>query len=234
MQVYTSLKEFSPIKDAVLTLGNFDGVHLGHQSLLHRVTSYNQPSIVLTFSNHPKEVLLQKKELLLCTSFQKTQLLAKESIDHVIILPFTREIADQPYDVFLQKLQEATGFTILILGKGSTLGKNRQGIESNIHDLSSRLHFTTEYVEKKRIDRQPLSTSWIKQALLQKNLPLVERALGRPYSLYLRNAQEIETLFLPPSGTYRGYVNKEIQEFTINHRELSLPPLYPLEVIFIS
>jgi len=134
MEIYNSINEIpGPFPKAAVTIGNFDGVHLGHQILFSEVVSRayrNQgTSVAVTFEPHPLKVMRPEIGLkLISTPEQKKELIALANIDKLIILPFTKEFAATPAEVFVdQVLRRAIGVQDLVVGYDYAFGKGRQG-----------------------------------------------------------------------------------------------------------
>lgn len=156
-----------------LTIGFFDGVHLGHQKLLKRLRE--QPhATILTFSNHPQSLFNPPAPSLLIPLEEKMALL-KQFADEVILLPFTAEFAKTPYDQLLSQFD----LSHLILGAGSVFGKNREGNETNIRKYGEDRGIVVEYVSKAFLLNEPISSSRIRQALASGDLNLAHQLLGR-------------------------------------------------------
>jgi riboflavin kinase/FMN adenylyltransferase len=134
-----------------LTIGSFDGVHLGHQYLLKHLRSRVGPSgsiAVLTFRNHPSHVLTHRPQATpLCTLEEKIDLLEKAGVNLLILLSFTPTLAQLSYEQFLRSLHAHYPFSHLVLGKGASFGKNREGTESRITALGQSLGFQAEYLD---------------------------------------------------------------------------------------
>jgi riboflavin kinase/FMN adenylyltransferase len=164
-----------------LTIGSFDGVHIGHQAILQRLKQHGT-SAVLTFRNHPSHVLTQKTPTPpLYTLEQKLSLLEEAGVDLVILLSFTPALAEQSFDQFLNTLRATYPFTYLVLGKGASFGKNRQGDEAHVRALGQQLGFTVEYLEKTTFQGSAVSSGRIRTALEHGDLTLASHLLGRPY-----------------------------------------------------
>jgi len=156
-----------------LTIGFFDGVHLGHQKLLKKLRE--QPhATILTFSNHPQSLFNPAAPALLIPLDEKINLL-KQYADEVIVIPFTKEFASTPYDKLLSQFE----LTHLILGAGSVFGKNREGNEANVRKYCESRGIIVEYVPKALFQNEPISSSRIRQAIADGNLTLVHQLLGR-------------------------------------------------------
>ena len=184
-----------------LTIGNFDGLHRGHQQLIsalkkdrvaHGCSHLQQPS----FGSPQK----RKSCPAPLTPEHKLRLLEQAGVDLVIALPFTKELAAETYDHFLERLKEHICFTHLILGEGSALGHRQLGTQDKVEALGKTLGFEAEYIDK----FLEVSSGAISKALQQGDLKAVHLLLGRPFSIYTQAAAEISLkgLCLPPDGTY--------------------------------
>lgn len=156
-----------------LTIGFFDGVHLGHQVLLKRLRQHPHATI-LTFSNHPQSVFKPPAPPLILPLEEKVALL-KTFADEVIVLPFTLEFAATTYDQLLSQFN----FSHLILGSGSVFGKNREGNEANIRAYAQKQSFIVEYIPKVLLYNEPVSSSRIRRAMAAGDTPLINQLLGR-------------------------------------------------------
>jgi len=220
--LFNLTKNVDHLKPAALTIGNFDGLHLGHQAVINRVKELAQKeqehSIVLTFLNHPSEVLNPDKAVSkLCTQKHKIKLLDELGIDAVILLRFTQEFSRQTAEEFLKKIYERFPFKHLILGHDAVMGKDRQGNPEQIKKLAQSLNFQVQYISPYLIEGKPVSSSSIREALRTGNLQDVEKMLGRKYSIYSNVGTgkgkgrglgfptaniDTDSLCLPPLGVY--------------------------------
>jgi riboflavin kinase/FMN adenylyltransferase len=178
MQVFYSIPP--TMAPTALTIGSFDGVHLGHQALLAALKSKGSPTTVLTFSNHPYQVLTPHAPHfphLTCFS-QKLQLLEECGIDTVIAIAFTLEFANIPFDTFLLQFS----LTHLLLGKGSSFGKMREGTEEKVVPFAKKEGFIAEYLPKIFHANEPISSRRIRACIAAGDIALAETLLGRPLS----------------------------------------------------
>lgn len=183
MLIAESLEQIPSLPPPVaLTIGNFDGVHLGHQRLLQRLKTLGT-SCVLTFRNHPSMVLRQQLPPPIYPLEQKVKLLEENGVDLLILLGFSYELAEQPSLVFLKKIQETLPFSFLLLGKGAAFGKDRDGDEAHVRALQDTLHFHAEYLPNITLNGRPVSSARIREEIKKNNVHEVERLLGRTYSI---------------------------------------------------
>jgi riboflavin kinase/FMN adenylyltransferase len=181
MKIFTSLPTSPLFESHAITIGVFDGVHLGHQARLRETTQYNK-SCVLTFRNHPASFFNPQRPLFLITTLEeRLELLEKEGVDTVFLLEFDQAFADLTYDLFLQYLKETLQISHLILGEGDSFGKGRQGTAETVLPLSKKLGIQTLYLPKILLDGEVISSSRIRTLIQQGNVQEASKLLGRPY-----------------------------------------------------
>jgi riboflavin kinase/FMN adenylyltransferase len=178
MILVSSLEEIPSLpKPIALTIGTFDGVHRGHQYLLSKLKKYGT-TVVLTFSNHPAAVLSSKTPPSLSSLQEKLDLFRACGIDCVIVVPFTRAFADQPYDTFLTDLKKRLPFSTLILGKGDGFGKGNAGNETRVKELEIPLNFKAVYLEKLSLEGKTVSSTHIRELLQNGEVEKASLLLG--------------------------------------------------------
>jgi riboflavin kinase/FMN adenylyltransferase len=182
MIIVEKLENIPPVSGPIaLTIGFFDGVHLGHQHLLQHLKKYGTAAVV-TFSNHPAEILRpESTPPLIDTLEQKIRRLETSSIDLTLILPFTQELSSLSYDTFLKQLHERLPFTHLVLGEGSALGHQAQGTEANIKALAKELNFEAIYLPKFLFEGEIVSSKRIREFINTGNFEQAFRLLGRRF-----------------------------------------------------
>lgn len=157
-----------------LTLGFFDGVHLGHRKLLQKLREYPHTTI-LTFSNHPQSLFRPPGPPLIFSLEQKLALL-RAYADELLVVPFTLEFANIRYDELLSQFD----LSHLILGIGAAFGKNREGVESAVRSHAEKQGFAVEYIPKLLMGEEPVSSSRIRRALAAGDTTLAHQLLGTP------------------------------------------------------
>jgi riboflavin kinase / FMN adenylyltransferase len=223
MKLFHTLEECKEIRDPVaLTIGSFDGVHRGHQAILHRVrqvaAEQQGKAAVMTFENHPVTVLHPAQPMpFLCTLAHRINLLEQEKIDILMMLPFTKELSEQSAETFLKNVRINLPFHSLILGSDAVLGKDRQGDPRVIQDLAKTLGFQVEYLPNYSWEGMRVSSSKIRELIKEGALVEAEKLLGRKFSIVSRVTTgagqgkkigfptaniDIEGLCLPPLGVY--------------------------------
>lgn len=156
-----------------LTIGVFDGVHLGHEMLLRRLRSFPHATI-LTFSNHPQNILCPPGPELLIPYEIRTELL-RNYADQILVLPFNEELAATPFNELLDQFD----LSHLILGEGAVFGAGRQGNEENVRQYGAQNGIHVEYIPKILFEGEPISSSRIRKALAEGKRALAEQLLGR-------------------------------------------------------
>jgi len=188
MTTAEELGKFSPQKEILLTIGVFDGVHLGHKHLISRLKELAREqgvlSGVITFSRHPLEVLSPQTKLPSLTGLeQRITLLQDEGVDIVIPLPFTPQLASLSPKQFLGLLKEYLKMKGLVIGPDFALGKDRQGDTSALRRLGQEMGFSVTVVPPMKIDGEVVSSTAIRQALAKGDMKRAQKLLGRPFSL---------------------------------------------------
>jgi riboflavin kinase / FMN adenylyltransferase len=176
--IVNRLEDIPPLPSPIaLSIGTFDGVHLGHQHLLKELKKRGTAA-VLTFSSHPADTLHpENSPPLICTLEQKLSRLQAHGADLIIVLPFTPELAAVPYDTFLKQILSHLPFSYLIVGKGDAFGHQAQGHESNILPLSKELDFEAIYLPKFTFEGEVVSSRKIRTLIEEHNFEQVFRLL---------------------------------------------------------
>lgn len=187
MKVVKSIVDIPRIEGPiVLTIGVFDGVHLGHQAILkelHKETKKGGKRVLLTFTNHPSTYLNPSRPVPFIIPFtQRLALLEEGGIDLVIALPFDGAFANQTYEEFFKKLHEALPFNHLIVGDDARFGKEREGGPKELKALDL---FHVTYLSKETYHKETISSGIIRSYLEHGDLKKVKKMLGRPYALRL-------------------------------------------------
>jgi riboflavin kinase/FMN adenylyltransferase len=188
MQVDDELAQFSPPSETLITIGVFDGVHLGHKFLISKLVSLAAKqhllSGIVTFRQHPRDLLAPKTKLLfLCSVEERVQLLKNEGVDIVAPLTFNRELAKVSARDFVGLLQKHLKMRGLVIGPDFTLGHNREGNAETLRALGMEMGFSVTVVAPKTVEGEVASSTVIRQALAEGNMEKVTRLLGRPFSL---------------------------------------------------
>lgn len=166
-----------------LTLGTFDGVHLGHQALLSSMKRLAEPITIITFETPPISFFTKNPVPLLTTPPHRIALLKQHGATTVLTLAFTPEIADLPFDTFLLNIRRNIPFTHLVLGKNAAFGKGREGSEDNVRAFAKTIDLEVTYLEKSLSENFPISSERIRKLVTTGKLQEASQLLGRPYSI---------------------------------------------------
>jgi riboflavin kinase/FMN adenylyltransferase len=187
MNLRHQLASAAPDQDTVLTLGVFDGVHLGHQHLMRRLIRMAEPSCVpavLTFSNHPATVLRPGTHIgYLNTPEEKIRLIKEQGVELVVSLDFTPEVAQVSAEDFSTMLVEIFRTKGLVLGPDAALGHNREGTVDYLRRRGEKLGFWVEPVHPLVLDGAEVKSSRIRTAVLQGDMAACARLLSRKFSV---------------------------------------------------
>lgn len=190
MQVHKGLNHLPHFKNAVLTIGSFDGVHHGHrmiiQRLIQKAKEVSGESVILTFDPHPRQVVFPSDDSLrlLNTLEEKIALLQETDLDHLVIAPFTIEFSQvNPYRYVDQVLIEKLRVKHLIIGYDHKFGLNREGDIDLLNIYARQEKFTVEEIPKQEVDNLHVSSSKIRNHILNGKLEKANKLLGAPYPL---------------------------------------------------
>lgn len=172
-----------------MTIGVFDGVHLGHKHLISQLTGLARQrglaSGVVTFRHHPREVVAPRTLKPFLTDLERRiELLKAEGVGTVVPLTFTPELAALSPEQFLQLLEKHLRMKGLVIGPDFALGKNRQGDIEALKKLGQEMGFSLAVSEPLLIDGKVVSSTAIRKALAQGDVKLAEKLMGRPFRLH--------------------------------------------------
>jgi riboflavin kinase / FMN adenylyltransferase len=212
MQVYYDLSQFKPLEKAVVTSGTFDGVHLGHQKILAKLNetarAINGESVLITYFPHPRMVLFNDSQnlKLINTLSEKIDLLAQLGLDHLIIIPFTREFSEIDSETFIKEiLVRQIGTKVLVIGYDHRFGKNREGGFEYLKKNAPNYQFEVVEIPRQDIENIGISSTQIRTALIEGEVKLAKNLLGSYYSLtgkVLKGKQLGRTLGYPTANIY--------------------------------
>ncbi len=187
MQLFSSLQE-AHFDSAWLTIGSFDGVHIGHQQILQSLTvgahAVGAPAVVLSFFPHPIEILRGPLEsFYLSNSEEKTALIEAQGVDALIIHPFNKKMEKTKALDFIQQLKKQLGFQQLWVGHDFTLGHNREGNITFLREMGKSLNYKVQEVGAVKNEGEIVSSSRIRKLLEQGEIERTARYLGRSFGL---------------------------------------------------
>ena len=189
MAVEDELARFTPEKDTALTIGVFDGVHLGHKQLITELTRQanhdNLLSGVVTFRQHPEDVLSGGKKLPFLTDIAtRINLLREAGADFVVPLTFSAELAGMDAKTFMALLQKHLKMRRLIIGPDFALGKERKGNIESLTELGKVTGFKVTVVPPLKINGKVVSSTAIRQAMAEGDMEEYRALTGRSFSLH--------------------------------------------------
>jgi riboflavin kinase/FMN adenylyltransferase len=188
MEIVEELQKIKPQQETMFTIGVFDGVHLGHQSLLtylkNKAHQNGWLSGVITFISHPETILGSQNQLPWLDSLEnRIELIKNIGIEIVIALNFTAELRQLSARDFIQLLKEHLKLRGLIVGPDFALGKNRQGNVEQLRLLGKQMGFNVEVVPPLVVNGEIVSSSLIRQVLAQGDMKRATNLLGRPFKI---------------------------------------------------
>ena len=214
MAHYRSLEEVS-IQNAWLTIGVFDGVHRGHQQIIHKLVqqahAHGQPAVVLTFAPHPAAVLGGRDIKCLTTPEERADLLMAMGVDHVITQRFTRDLSTASAKEYMTQLKQSLGLEHLLIGYDFALGRGREGNASRLSEIGNELGYTVEIINALSDESGVISSTEIRKLVSTGNVTEAAKLLGRPYALsgeVIRGAGRGRTINFPTANV--DYVQQKV------------------------
>jgi riboflavin kinase / FMN adenylyltransferase len=190
MLIYRTIEEIpAPFPHAVVTVGNFDGVHLGHRAIFKKISQaaaeLGGVSVVVTFAPHPLKVLAPERDFRLITTYaEKERLIAESGIDVLVIVPFSREFSDIPAEKFVRDiLVRSIGMKSLVIGFDYVFGKNRQGDVNLLRKLGEEIGFSVDVLDQVGNDETGFSSSMVRELISIGDVQGVVPLLGRYFSV---------------------------------------------------
>jgi len=189
VKIHQGLENFPNIKNAIVTSGTFDGVHLGHLKILRRLKEIteacNGESVLITFWPHPRLVLQPDYNLKLLTDFdEKVRLLEKFGIDHLVVIPFTKAFSKLSSEAFVEEiLIKKINTKKLVIGFNHHFGRNREGSFEYLMQHADKYGFDIEEIERQDVAQIGVSSTKIRKALKRGEVDVAAKLLGRNHSL---------------------------------------------------
>ncbi len=190
MKIYNCINDFKPVENTVITIGTFDGVHLGHKAIFEKMRAdaleINGETVVITFFPHPRLVLgLDSSGLkFINTQERKINRLEEAGIDHLIIVRFTKQFAGMSSEEFIEKLVvKKIKPSKLIIGYDHHFGKNRSGSFDELKKMGEANGFTVESIEEQKTNDYTVSSTKIRKFLNSGKVSAANKLLGYEYSI---------------------------------------------------
>lgn len=190
MLTIQNTEHFRIEKPSIVTIGTFDGVHLGHQKILQRLGELRQQTgqqtVVLTFDPHPRKILSAspEKPALLTTVEEKLELLEEYDVDVTVVYPFSKKFSQLHAEEYVGNiLVKSLNTRQLVIGYDHRFGMNREGDINLLRSLAPRFGFTVEMISARDIDNIAISSTKIRKALHEGNIELANEFLGHSFML---------------------------------------------------
>lgn len=237
MKIYNNFSDFVKVPNAIVTIGTFDGVHLGHQAILKDMVKtakdIDGETVVITFYPHPRQVLNINAANLrfITTQEEKLQLLEKSGIDNVIVVNFTKEFSRVSSEDFIRDyIIEHINPVKLVIGYDHHFGNNRMGDFNLLSEMQNKYNFQVQRIEAHDVENIAVSSTKIRHSLQQGDIERANALLGYQFSyigkvvsgnkigreIGYRTANiEVEREFrlIETSGVYATYVDYEGKEY---------------------
>lgn len=189
MSVFKDLSTLPSFRNAAITIGFFDGVHLGHLAIIKQLTlaakENDAESVLITFHPHPRKLLYPDEPFSLLTPLnEKLQLLIAAGVDHVVVVPFTKEFSEMPAveyvgEFLIKNFQPKT----IVIGYDHRFGHDRRGSIDLLEDMKQQYNYKVEMIPPQLINEAAISSSKIRKALNDGKPGIANDMLGRHYTL---------------------------------------------------
>jgi riboflavin kinase/FMN adenylyltransferase len=188
MQIYQDFLEVEHNDNTIITLGTFDGIHLGHKEIIEAVvqkaTEFGSRSLLITFSPHPRKVISGRNEIkLLSTLSEKKKIIETFGMNNLLVIQFTKEFSQQTPEEFVDKyLINGIGVKEIVIGYDHHFGKGRDGNIEILKKKAEEIGFKVTVVPENKIDDIIVSSTKIRKALIAGDIVKANKMLGRFYS----------------------------------------------------
>jgi len=188
MKIFRQLSEIERDLNTVLTIGTFDGIHLGHQEILRKLLDrslfHNARNMLITFHPHPRKVISKADDLnILSTPDEKISILKMLGLENLFIINFTSEFSQQPpIEFFKDFIINKIGLKEIVIGHDHKFGKGREGTSETLKVLGSEFQFGISVVDEFKINNEIVSSTNVRNALLVGDIASANLFLGRSYS----------------------------------------------------
>jgi riboflavin kinase/FMN adenylyltransferase len=235
MRVLQDIEELKSIRFSSVSIGNFDGVHLGHRAIIKKLTR-SPDSLVVTFSPHPMEMFAPEetanRPALITETDEKTDLIEKLGVENLFTLKFDKQLADIQAEDFIRWLvADYISPQEVVLGYNHRFGKEAKGGFELLVHLGTKFGFKATRVPPVYVQGFPVSSTWVRRVLFEGKVEIAHKLLGRPYSFLSQvvqgegrgtevlsfptaNLQAPHKKLLPRNGVYAVRVEYDRERFT--------------------
>ncbi len=189
MNIYHDINEIVRDENTVLTVGTFDGVHLGHQKIINEMIYHSVENkcrnIVITFDPHPQIVLSKNNSIkILSTLEEKLKYLSYLGVENVLVIKFTKEFSQIDFKTFIKEyLIAKIGSHTIVVGSDHHFGRNREGTPEQLIDLGKEYNFHVVKVEPLMFEGSKISSTRIRKFLMNGDIKIANQMLGKKYEL---------------------------------------------------
>ncbi|MBK6984492.1 MAG: bifunctional riboflavin kinase/FAD synthetase [Bacteroidetes bacterium] len=190
MRIYHHISELSNLTNSIVTIGTFDGVHLGHQQIIKRLVELKKKQggeiVLFTFAPHPRKVLFPEQSdlKLITTTLEKCELLQQFGVDHVLVYPFTKAFSQmQAQDYISDIIAKGLKTKTLVIGYDHRFGSNREGNIETLKQFASTHQFNVEEIPAQEINQLNISSTRIRKAIDEGDVKTANEFLG--YSFFV-------------------------------------------------
>ncbi|MVZ66090.1 bifunctional riboflavin kinase/FAD synthetase [Sphingobacterium sp. DK4209] len=234
MKIYRNLDEFEPLDFAIVTIGTFDGVHVGHQKILNKITELAKhntgESVLLTFYPHPRLIINPDDDSLRLINDieEKVEQLALAGIDHLIITPFTRDFSNQSPEQYISDvLVNKIGCKKIVIGYDHHFGKDRKGTIKELIHYANIFDYSVEEIPEQDIEDVAVSSTRIRESLIKGDIDTANKYLGYPFELtgtVIRGDQIGREIGFPTANLHIHESHKLIPAYGIYAVEVEVYP----------
>ena len=191
MRIYHHISELTYVTNSIVTIGTFDGVHLGHQKIIKRLVELKQKQggeiVLFTFTPHPRKVLFPEQSdlKLITTTEEKCELLKQFGVDHVLVYPFTKAFSQmQAQDYITDVIAKGLKTKTLVIGYDHRFGSNKEGNIDLLKEYADSLQFNVEEIPAQEINQLNISSTRIRKAIDEGDIETANEFLG--YSFFIK------------------------------------------------
>jgi len=234
MKIYRNLDEFQPLDFAIVTIGTFDGVHVGHQKILNKLVELAKDNtgetVLLTFYPHPRLIINPDDDSLRLINDieEKVERLALAGIDHLIITPFTRDFSNQTAEEYISNvLVNKIGCKKIVIGYDHHFGKNREGTIKDLIHNSQIFDYSVEEIPEQDIEDVAVSSTRVRESLIKGDILTANKYLGYPFELtgtVIRGDQIGREIGFPTANLHIHEAHKLIPAYGIYAVEVEIYP----------
>ncbi|QEC68096.1 bifunctional riboflavin kinase/FAD synthetase [Panacibacter ginsenosidivorans] len=186
MQVHSNINMLPVFRNAVVTIGTFDGVHTGHQQIIAQLkqeaAEIGGETVIITFHPHPRKVVMHKEVFILNTLAEKIELLQEKAIDHLVVVPFNEHFAQQTAKEYVEHfLFERFHPHTVIIGYDHRFGQGRKGDYHLLEEFGGKLGFIVKEIPEHVLNNIAVSSTKIREALLNSDVTTANNYLGYDY-----------------------------------------------------